>query len=129
MDIALYTRPAADPLAEDANDELAVFGTAGFVEDREGISIYPTGPGRGFILVSNQAADTCRIFRREDAPGQPHEHVFVGSVRLSTVDSDGSDLTAESLPGFRGGLFVAMSTDRTFHFYAWDDLAAAAGVW
>jgi hypothetical protein len=32
------------------------------------------------------------------------------------------------LPGFPGGLFVAMSADRTFHFYAWDDLAAAAGL-
>jgi len=119
---------AADPLAEDANDELAVFGTAGFAEDREGIAIYPTGPGRGYLLVSNQAADTFRIFRREGAPGRPHEHAFVGSVRLSTVDSDGSDVTAEALPGFPGGLFVAMSTDRTFHFYAWDDLARAAGL-
>ena len=39
---------------------------------------------------------------------------------------DGSEVTAEALPGFPGGLFVAMSTDRTFHYYAWDDIAAAA---
>jgi 3-phytase len=37
-------------------------------------------------------------------------------------------VTNVPLPGFPGGLFVAMSTDRTFHFYAWDDIAAAAGL-
>lgn len=119
---------SADPLAEDANDELAHFGTAGFAEDREGISIYPTGPGTGYLLVSNQAADTFRIFRREGTAGRPQEHLLRASVRLSTLDSDGSDVTAAKLPGFPGGLFVAMSTDRTFHFYAWDDLAQAAGL-
>jgi 3-phytase len=118
----------ADPLAEDAEDELAHFGTTGFAEDREGISLYPTGPGRGYLLVSNQAADTFRIFPREDTAGRPHEHPLLASVRLSTLDSDGSDVTAAKLPGFPGGLFIAMSTDRTFHFYAWEDIARAAGL-
>jgi 3-phytase len=118
----------ADPLAEDANDELAHFGTAGFAEDREGISIYPNGPGTGYLLVSNQAADTFRIFPREGSAGRPQDHPLLTSVRLSTLDSDGSDVTAAKLPGFPGGLFVAMSTDKTFHFYAWDDIAKAAGL-
>jgi 3-phytase len=118
----------ADPLAEDAEDQLAVIGPTGFAEDREGISIYPTGPGKGYILVSNQSADTFRIFRREGSPGNPHDHPLVASVRLSTLDSDGSDITNVELPGFPGGLFVAMSTDKTFHYYAWDDLAKAAGL-
>ncbi len=26
---------------------------------------------------------------------------------------------------FRSGLFVAMSTDKTFHYYSWDDIAGA----
>jgi 3-phytase len=118
----------ADPLADDAEEQLTVIGPGGFAEDREGISIYPTGPGKGYLLVSNQAADTFRLFTREGSPGNPHEHPLVASVRLSTMDSDGSDLTATVLPGFPGGLFVAMSTDRTFHFYAWDDIAKAAGL-
>jgi 3-phytase len=118
----------ADPLAEDAEDELVHFGTTGFAEDREGISLYPTGPGTGYLLVSNQAADTFRIFPREGTAGKLHEHPLLASVRLSTLDSDGSDVTAAKLPGFPGGLFVAMSTDRTFHFYAWEDIARAAGL-
>jgi len=118
----------ADPAAEDAEDELAVIGRTGFAWDHEGISIYPTGPGTGYILVSDQQADTFRIFPREGTATDPHDHPLVGVVKLATEDSDGSDVTAVELPGFPGGLFVAMSTDRTFQFYAWDDIAAAAGL-
>lgn len=118
----------ADPAADDAEDELAHFGTTGFAEDREGISIFPAAAGAGYVLVSNQGADTFRIFRREGTSAERHEHPLVASVRVSTLESDGSDITAAALPGFPGGLFVAMSTDKTFHFYAWDDLAAAAGL-
>jgi 3-phytase len=115
----------ADPDAPEANKELAAFGTSGFAEDHEGISIYKRGAGVGYVLVSNQSADTFRIFPREGLPGRPHEHPLLASVRLSTRESDGSDVTNVTLPGFPGGLFVAMSTDRTFHYYAWNDIAAA----
>lgn len=116
----------ADPDAAEAGRELAVFGTTGFADDHEGISIYKQSAGAGYVLVSNQAAGTFRIFPREGIAGRPHEHPLLKSVRLSTLESDGSEVTNVPLPGFPGGLFVAMSTDRTFHFYAWDDLARAA---
>lgn len=119
----------ADPLADDAEDELAQFGAAGFAEDREGISIYEMDGSSGYILVSNQQADTFRIFAREGGPGGAHDHVFLGSVRVSTRESDGSEVTSMALsPQFPGGLFVAMSTDRTFHLYAWEDIAKVAGL-
>ena len=119
----------ADPLADDAEDELAQLGTKGFAEDHEGISIYELDATSGYILVSNQQADTFRIFAREGGPGGPHDHAFLGSVRLSTRASDGSDVTFRTLsPQFPGGLFVAMSTDRTFQLYAWEDIAKAAGL-
>jgi 3-phytase len=117
----------ADPLAEDADKELACFGTTGFANDHEGISFYTFPDGTGYILVSNQQADTFRIFPREGAPGRPHEHALITSIRVTAHDSDGSDVTTAALPGFPGGLFVAMSTDRTFHYYAWDDLVKASG--
>lgn len=118
----------ADPDAPEAARELAFFGTTGFASDQEGISIYSTGPDTGYLLVSNQQADTFRLFPREGVRGQPHEHPLLASVQLSTRESDGSDVTNAILPGFPGGLFVAMSADRTFHYYAWDDLARAAGL-
>ncbi len=43
-------------------------------------------------------------------------------------DSDGSEITSILLPEFKGGLFVAMSTDRTFQYYRWQDLAKKAGL-
>jgi 3-phytase len=118
----------ADPAHEDADDELASFGTAGFARDHEGISIYSLDEKTGYIIVSNQQANTFRIFPREGAAADPHAHPLLASVRLATLDSDGHEVTSASLPGFPGGLLVAMSTDKTFHFYAWADIAKAAGL-
>lgn len=113
----------ADPAADDADEQLAAFGLDGFAEDREGISLYKTGPGTGFILVSNQQNNSLRVFRREGTTADPHAHAFVADIDISTIESDGSDVTSFPLPGFPNGLFVAMSNGKVFHFYSWDDLA------
>lgn len=114
---------AADPDAADAGRELALFATTGFAADHEGISIYKTGPQTGYVLVSDQGANRFWNYRREGAPGKPHDHVPVKILQAATLESDGSDVTALPLPGFPRGLFVAMSTDKTFHYYAWEDIA------
>jgi 3-phytase len=114
----------ADPDAPDADVELAVFGTDGFTEDREGISIYTIEGGTGYILVSDQQANAFRIFRREGEPGDPHDHRELKVVYVSTNESDGSEVTNAALDDrFPSGLFVAMSDNRTFHYYSWDDIA------
>ena len=114
----------ADPDAQDANVELALFGTDGFAQDREGISIYKIDDGTGYILVSDQQANTFRIFTREGAPGDPHDHQFIKSVAVSTNESDGSEVTSAALnDSFPDGLFIAMSDDKTFHLYSWQDVA------
>ena len=115
----------ADPAADDADEELALFGRDGFAEDREGISIYRTGAGTGYILVSDQQNNAFRVFPREGAPGQPHEHPLIKSVNVSTSESDGSEVTNVALPNFPNGLFVAMSNGKVFHYYSWDDIAGA----
>lgn len=116
----------ADPAAEDAEDELAVFGLDGFAEDREGISIYRTGDGTGYILVSDQQNNALRVFRREGEPGKPHEHVLLKSVDISAIESDGHEVTNIPLGrDFRHGLLVAMSNGKVFHVYSWDDIAGS----
>jgi 3-phytase len=45
------------------------------------------------------------------------------TIDVSTIESDGSEVTPAALPGFPGGLFVAMSNGKVFHYYSWDDLA------
>lgn len=114
----------ADPDAPDADTELAFFGTEGFVQDHEGISIYKIDDGTGYILVSDQQANAFRIFKREGEPDDPHTHQLVKIVHVSTNESDGSDVTSAVLdPRFPSGLFVAMSDNKTFHYYSWDDIA------
>ncbi len=88
----------ADPDHPDAATELAVFGTDGFTQDREGISIYKVNDGTGYILVSDQQANAFRIFKREGEPDDPHNHQLVKVVQVSTNESDGSDVTSHG-PG------------------------------
>jgi 3-phytase len=114
----------ADPDAPEANVELALLATDGFADQREGISIYTVEDGTGYILVSDQQGNAFRIYTREGSPGDPHDHRFVKSVKVSTNESDGSEITSAVLdPRFPSGLFVAMSDNRTFHYYSWDDIA------
>ena len=116
----------ADP--EKGNEELALFGQGEFKEDNEGISIYKFDDRTGYILVSDQSANRFNIYPREGTGGNPHLHKRITSVAVSTDQSDGSDVTSESLPGFEGGMFVAMSTDGTFQLYRWKDIADKAGL-
>lgn len=119
----------ADPDAPDADRELALFATNGFMEDREGISIYAQPDGTGYILVSDQQANLFHVFPREGSGGNPHDHPRLSVIKLATIGSDGSEVTSTPLgAAFPQGLFVAMTQGATFHFYAWPDLARVASL-
>lgn len=112
----------ADPAR--GNDELALFATTGFTQDHEGISLYNTSDSTGYILVSDQGANQFFIFNREGSAGKPHNHTLVKVVKVAAQESDGSEVTNIPLNGvFQKGLFVVMSTDKTFHYYRWEDIA------
>ncbi len=112
----------ADPDAGD--EELALFGTEGFAADREGISIYAKDEKQGYILVSDQESGSFNIYNRIGTIDQPHLHHLIGKINLAVNESDGSDVCSLALnETFRCGLFVAMSNDRTFQYYRWEDLA------
>ncbi len=114
----------ADPESPNANMELALFGTDNFTNDREGISIYDLGNGKGYILVSDQQADRFNIYPREGTKTNKHEHPLLKSVNVSTHESDGSDIYSGYLnEQFPHGIFVAMSTNKTFQYYAWEQIA------
>ena len=111
----------ADPLK--GNKELALFAKEGFQEDHEGISIYNESDKTGYILVSDQAANEFHIFPREGTDDNPHNHPLLKVVKLATIESDGSEVTSEALGSrFPKGLFVAMSNNRTFQYYRWEDI-------
>jgi 3-phytase len=112
----------ADPAK--GNEELALFGTEGFTDDNEGISIYTIEDGTGYILVSDQQANQFRIFPREGTSSNPHQHDLLKVIKLSTNESDGSEVSNIALNDtFKSGIFVAMSDNKTFHFYKWEDIA------
>ncbi len=114
----------ADPDAPDASVELALFATEGFADQREGISIYTIDNQTGYILVSDQQANAFRIFTREGEPGDPHDHRLLKVVKVSTNESDGSEVSNVPVdPRFPSGIFIAMSDDQTFQYYSWDDIA------
>lgn len=111
----------ADP--EKGNEELALFGADGFAQDHEGISIFDSGNGKGFILVSDQQANAFHVFPREGTTTDPHSHQVIKMVYVSTNESDGSEISSVSFnPTFSKGIFVAMSDDRTFQYYRVEDI-------
>ncbi len=111
----------ADP--DMGNEELATFGLTGFADDREGISIYDTGEGTGYILVSDQGANKFHVFPREGSPENPHQHELLIALDMNTRSSDGSESTSAALgEEFPSGVFVAMSDNKTFEIYDWRDL-------
>lgn len=110
----------ADPALND-NKELALFGKTGFKADNEGIAIYKKTDSTGYILVSNQQANTFMVYPREGANGNPNDYPLLAEIPTSTVECDGADVTNVNLgPTFKNGLFVAMSNGMTFHYYTWD---------
>ncbi len=59
-------------------------------------------------------------------PGKPHDHPLLKVVKVSTIESDGSEVTSMTLgPKFPKGLFVAMSQGQVFHYYSWPQLAGS----
>lgn len=100
------------------NDELALFAQQGFAVDHEGISLYETSDSTGYLLVSDQGVNRFHIFPREGSGQNPHQHPALRTVRVQAQESDGSEMTSFPLGSrFPKGLFVVMSTDKTFHYY------------
>ena len=109
---------------DSGNVQLALFATQHVVCDHEGLSIYPTGNTTGYVLLSDQGANRFHVFPREGVPGQPHNHPLLKVVNVAAIESDGSDVTPFSLNDtFKNGMFAVMSTNKTFHFYKWEDIA------
>lgn len=120
----------ADPEAPGANRELALFATAGYRQDREGIGIYALPGGTGYIVSVDQlpGESIFHVYKREGEPGRPHDHSKVLlSFKGGADGTDGLDVSSASLgPDFPDGLVVAMnSSARNFLLYRWRDIAGA----
>jgi 3-phytase len=116
----------ADPDHADAGRELAVFGTAGYAADREGLAIYPTGPGTGYLVSTDQieGGSVLKFYAREGGAGAAHDHAQpLFEVKTPADATDGLEVTSRALPGFPDGLAVMMnSAARNFLVFDWRDL-------
>jgi 3-phytase len=121
----------ADPDAPGADQELALFGTTGYQQDREGLGIYTLPEGKGYIVSVDQLQGDSifHIYRREGEPGKPHDHSReLLTFRGGADGTDGLDVSSGMLgPDFPEGLVIAMnSAGRNFLVFRWRDVAAAA---
>lgn len=99
----------ADPSKGD--EELACFGGETFKRDNEGIAIVAYENGEGYIIVSNQQAETFNVFSRKD-------NTFIKEINLNTKQTDGCEVVTIPLnETFKNGLFVAMNDEKNFYFY------------
>ena len=114
---------AADPAQPDAGRELAVLGSDGYLGDREGLAIYPTGEGTGYLVSSDQISGGTRlvVYPREGLSGRPHDQPRLTEIPTVSDETDGLDVVARAVPGFPHGLVVMMNSGaRTFLMYDWD---------
>ncbi len=123
----------ADPDHPKAPQELARFGETGFQGNQEGIAIYAGRNGAGYILCTDQLLNQSlyRIYRREGAKHNPHDHSEVVKIVRGASDStDGLEASSASFgTRFPRGFVAAMnSKGKNFHFYRWEDFAAAGLV-
>ena len=120
----------ADPDHPDAARELARFGRTGFRGDREGIGIYARPDGTGYIICTDQLDGNSEyhLFRREGAPGKPHDHATAVAVIRGGADAtDGIEVSSAGLgTSLPQGLLIAMnSAPRNFLVFNWADVADA----
>jgi 3-phytase len=117
---------AADPDAADKEREVALFGTAGFQGDREGLALYARPGGGGEIIATDQLRGGSRylVFPRTGRTRAPDDRGDAVRVLEGGADAtDGLDATSVPLPGFPRGLVVAMnSSGRNFFYYRPEDL-------
>ncbi len=105
------------------NQELAVFGTDEFTEDREGIAIYSETDSTGYIIVSDQQGGKLNIYPREGSSENPHNHQLVTKINYNAVSTDGIEVANESLNEmFPKGILIAMSENKTFEIYNWQSI-------
>lgn len=121
----------ADPNHPHANKELAVLTTKEKWEgDREGIAIYSTGVGTGFVICTDQVkgGSKYRMYRREGSQQNPHDHSeLVAEISGGADDTDGIEASHFPLgKKFPKGILVVMnSKGRNFLVYDMQEILKA----
>jgi len=102
-------------------------------DDVEGLALYPTGPGRGFLIASSQGTHSYALYRREGANEPVGSFRIVSGNGVDTVsETDGLEVTARALgPRYPEGLLVVQDDKnegltKNFKLVSWADLRAVS---
>jgi 3-phytase len=119
----------AEPGSHRVPHLIAKVGDNGLSKDVEGLTIYRTQDGQGYLIASSQGNNQFKIYERGGA------NRFIGTIdpvpgRFSDVeDTDGIDITSASLgPLFPHGMFVVQDGDngqanQNFKMFRWEQIA------
>ncbi len=114
----------SDPDAQESDLELSLFATGNFQQDHEGIAICSGIDGKPVVIVSDQGGGKLHFFT--DAGNYPDKggKKYISRIlRIAAVETDGIDASSDlKTARFPHGILVAMSNDRTFHYYSLKDL-------
>ncbi|MDP9199659.1 MAG: phytase, partial [Pseudomonadota bacterium] len=116
-----------------------VDGPDGLVADIEGVSIWRGKGGKGYIVLSNQGADSYAVYRLED------DNAFVGIFHIvadaargidGVSETDGLDVTSAALgPRFPDGLLVVQDgrnlsprERQNYKYVSWRAIAESLGI-
>lgn len=103
-------------------------------DDIEGLALYYTSDGGGYLIASSQGSDDYVVFSREETPRYLGRFKIVASETIDgTSGTDGIDVTNAALgDAFPEGLFVAQDGRNTnpdenqnFKLVPWGDIARA----
>lgn len=124
-------RYGANPQDSDQRTAVAMIeGSNVLTADLEGMAIYNTGQGNGFLIVTSQGSDNYSVYDRLP----PHEYQGTFRIRTNpengfdgTSQTDGIDVTNVPLPGYPEGLLVAQDgrydQSQNFKYVSWQDIA------
>ncbi|HMB60490.1 MAG TPA: phytase [Xanthomonadales bacterium] len=137
-DIGIW-KYSAEPDGGDNRTPVALVANSKLTDDVEGLSILYGPDGSGYLLASNQGADSYALYTREG------DHEFLGLFHVmadeatgidGASETDGLDVTSANLgDAFPHGVFVVQDgrnitpEDRqNFKLVPWEDIAAAFGL-
>jgi 3-phytase len=99
------------------------FGAGHFTNDPEGLVIFDTGNGAGYLIITDQQSVPMEfeVFDRQD-------YHWITNFSGPTLGTDGIALVQGPLPNFPSGSFYAVHADDRVHAYDWANIAAATGL-
>jgi 3-phytase len=133
-DVALW-KYGAEPTDGSVRTQVDKVGTGGhLVPDIEGLALYKTSDGHGYLIASSQGSDDYVVYDRETGEYVTRFNISGTANGVDGVsETAGIEATSVNLGGdFAGGAFIAQDThndgNENFKIVSWSSIANAQAV-